>query len=128
MKTFVGLFAISAIFGLLVDATYWFVAGVEPAGVALLSIMTAGLIFCAGYAFVAERDAALEGDDPNKPAERLAGETIEVFTTHSPWPICVAACVLAMLTGVIWSPMLCGLGFAGMLYCCYRLGRESSQV
>ncbi len=127
MKTFVGLFVISAVFGLVVDAVYWFVAKTEPAGVALLSIMTAGLIFCAGYAWIAERDADLEGDDPSKAQESVAGEVIEVFTTHSPWPICIAFCVLAMLTGVIWSPMLGGLGLLGALYCFYRLGVESSQ-
>lgn len=128
MKSFVGIFAIAAAFGLAIDLIYWFVAKVEPAGVALLSVMTIALTFAALYAYLAERDADLEGDDPQKPMESVAGEEMEIFTTHSPWPPLVAVGTLALLVGVVWSPLLAGLGLAGMLYCFYRLGRESARV
>lgn len=128
MKTFVGLFIIAGAFGLAVDISYWFVAKVEPAGVALLSVMTIGLVFAAVYAYFAEKDAELEGDDPNVRRERIAGEEVEIFTTHSPWPVLVALSSLALLAGVTWSPVLAGFGLAGQLYCFYRLGTESART
>ncbi|MGH7736262.1 MAG: aa3-type cytochrome oxidase subunit IV [Candidatus Tyrphobacter sp.] len=127
MKTFSGLFIIAGVFGFFIDVAYWFIAKVEPAGVALLSIMTIGLIFAAVYAYFAERDAKLEGDDPNTPLESVAGEEVEIFTTNSTWPIVIALSTLATLTGIIWSPMLAGLGLLSMLYAFYRLGRESAR-
>jgi hypothetical protein len=126
MKTFVVLFIVAALFGLAVDVVYWFVAHVEPAGIALLSVMTIGLVFAALYATFAERDANLEGDDPNSTAASVAGEEIEIFTTHTPWPVWCAASTLALLCGVVWSPMVAGLGLLALLYGIYRLGRESS--
>ncbi len=62
MKTFVVLFGIAAAFGAAIAVAYWFIAHEEAAGTALLSVMTAALVFATGYAVVAERDARLAGD------------------------------------------------------------------
>ncbi|HET6274622.1 MAG TPA: cytochrome c oxidase subunit 4 [Candidatus Cybelea sp.] len=128
MKTFVGLFAIVAAFGFVIAITYWFVAHEEAAGTALLAIMGAALTFAAGYALLAERDARLEGDDPSETNEQVAGEVLDVFTTASPWPIVIAFCTLALLAGLLWSPVLAIAGLIGMILCFWRLGAESART
>ena len=128
MKTFVGLFAIDAAFGFAIAITYWFVAREEAAGTALLAVMGTALAFTAAYAVLAERDADLEGDDPNESNERIAGEIVDVFTTESPWPILIALCTLALLTGLLWSPLLGVAGLVGMILCFWRLGAESART
>ncbi len=85
---------------------YFFIAHEEGAGTALLGIMTAALSFAALYAVVAERDADLEGDYPNKRNEEVAGENLGIFTTETPYPILIAVSALAMMTGMLWSPLL----------------------
>ncbi|HEY6487317.1 MAG TPA: cytochrome c oxidase subunit 4 [Candidatus Cybelea sp.] len=127
MKAFVGLFAIAAAFGAAIAVAYWFVAHEEATGTALLGIMAAALAFAAGYAVVAERDAQLEGDDPSETTQRVSGEDLGIFTTNSPWPILIALCTLALLTGTLWSPLLGFAGLVGMLLCFWRLGAESAR-
>lgn len=128
MKTFAGLFAIVAAFGIAIAVVYWFVAHEEAAGTALLAVMGAALAFATAYAVVAERDSKLEGDDPDQTPERTAGDVIGVFTIESPWPILIAACTLALLTGLLWAPLLAVAGLAGMLLSFWRLGAESSRT
>jgi Cytochrome c oxidase subunit IV len=128
MKSFVGLFGIAALFGLAIAVAYWFIAHQEGAGTALLGFMFAALAFAAGYAVLAERDADLEGDDPCKTSEEVAGEELGIFTTQSPWPILIAVCTLALLTGALWSPLLAIAGLLGMLLCFWRLGAESART
>ncbi len=128
MKSFVGLFGIAALFGLAIAVTYWFVANEEGAGTALLGFMFAALAFATGYAILAERDAELEGDDPAKRNEEVAGVSLGVFTTETPYPILIAVCTLSLLTGILWSPLLAIAGLAGMLLCFWRLGAESARL
>ncbi|MGA7355835.1 MAG: cytochrome c oxidase subunit 4 [Candidatus Cybelea sp.] len=128
MKSFVGLFGIAALFGLVIAVTYFFVAHEEGAGTALLAVMATALTFAAGYAVLAERDANVEGDDPNQSSEEVAGDDLGVFTVASPWPILIALCTLALLTGMLWSPLLAVAGLVGMLLCFWRLGAESARA
>ncbi len=128
MKTFVAIFMISAAFGAAIAITYFLVAHEEGAGTALLGIMGAALTFAALYAIFAERDADLGGDYPLKTNEEVAGEDLGIFTTASPYPVLIAVCVLATLTGALWSPLLGIAGLVGLLLCFWRLGAESSRV
>jgi hypothetical protein len=128
VRTFVWLFIVAAGFGLAVDIVYWFSSRVEPAGTALLSIMTIAMMWAALYARVAERNARLSGDDPNKKHEEVAGERIGIFTTASPYPILVALCVVFVLAGAVWSPFIGTFALIAMLVCFWRLGCESSRV
>lgn len=128
MRSFVGLFGFSAAFGLAVAIAYFFIAHEEGAGTALLGFMTAALSFAALYAVVAERDADLEGDCPNKRNEEVAGEDLGIFTTETPYPILIAVSALAMMTGMLWSPLLGIAGLIGMLLCFWRLGAESART
>jgi Cytochrome c oxidase subunit IV len=128
VRTFVGLFATAAAFGFAIAIAYWFVAHEEAAGTALLAVMGAALTFAACYAVLAEREAHLEGDNPNETNERVAGEVLDIFTTASPWPILIALCTLALLTGMLWSPLLGIAGLIGLLLCFWRLGTESART
>jgi hypothetical protein len=128
MRTFVGIFLVSAAFGAATAIAYFFIAHEEGAGTALLGFMGAALSFAALYAVMAERDANLEGDYPDKASEEFAGEDLGVFTTETPYPILIAVCTLATLTGTLWSPLLGIAGFFGMLLCFWRLGAESARV
>lgn len=128
MKTFVILFGVAALFGFVVDVIYWFSSKVEPAGTALLSVMTIALVWAALYAVVAERNARLSGDDPSKKHEDVAGEEVGIFTSASPYPILIALCVVFLLAGAVWSPLIGALALVAMIYCFWRLGRESSRV
>jgi hypothetical protein len=128
VKSFVGLFGIAALFGLAIAVTYWFVAHQEAAGTALLGFMFAALAFATGYAVLAERDANLEGDNPCETNEAVAGTDLGIFTTETPYPILIAVCTLALLTGILWSPVVAVAGLIGMLLCFWRLGAESSRA
>ncbi len=128
MKSFVGLFGISAVFGGAVAIAYFFIAHEEGAGSALLGIMTAALSLAALYAVVAERDADLEGDYPNKRNEEVVGEDLGIFTTETPYPVLIAVSALATMTGALWSPLLGIAGLIGMLLCFWRLGAESART
>lgn len=128
MKTFVALFGSSAAFGFVIAIVYFFVAHEEATGTALLAVMGTALTFAAGYAVLAEREANVEGDRPNETNEAVAGDVLGTFTTASPWPILVAVCTLAMLTGILWSPLLGTAGLFGMLLCFWRLGAESART
>lgn len=128
MRTFVAIFGISAAFGAAIAIAYFFVAHEEGAGTALLGIMGAALTFATFYAVFAERDADLDGDYPLKTNEETAGEDLGIFTTASPYPFLIAVCVLAMLTGMLWSPLLGIAGLIGLVLCFWRLGAESSRA
>ena len=128
MKTFVVLFGVAAAFGAAIAVAYWFVAHEEATGTALLSVMTAALVFAAGYAVVAERDARLVGDRPNESLRDAAGEELGVFTIKSPYPILIALCTVLLLSGLLWSPLLAIAALIGILLCFWRLGAESARV
>ncbi|HEX4013939.1 MAG TPA: cytochrome c oxidase subunit 4 [Candidatus Cybelea sp.] len=128
MRSFVALFAFAAAFGAVIAVVYWFVAHEEATGTALLAVMATALAFAAAYAVVAERDARLEGDDPNQTPQTAAGDDLGIFTTNSPFPVLIALCTLALFTGLLWSPLLAVAGLAGMLLCFWRLGAESART
>ena len=127
MRSFVGLFGVASLFGLTIAVTYWFVSHEEGAGTALLGFLFAALAFAAGYAVLAERDANLEGDDPWRTNEQVAGEEIDIVTKATPYPVVIALCTLALLTGVLWSPLLAIVGLAGVGLSLWRLGAESAR-
>ncbi|HTU82966.1 MAG TPA: cytochrome c oxidase subunit 4 [Candidatus Acidoferrales bacterium] len=128
MKTFVVLFGSSAAFGAAIAVTYFFVAHQEAAGTALLGIMTAALAFTAGYAVVAERDADLEGDDPNARRDEASGEIVGVFTTSSAYPIVIALIALCTLLGLLFVPLLGGVSLLALVYVLWRMGAESART
>ena len=127
MRTFVGIFLVSAAFGAAIAIAYFFLAHEEGAGTALLSFMGAALAFAALYAVVAERDADLPGDYPSETSNVVAGEDLGVFTTETPYPILIALCAVAIMTGMLWSPLLGIAGVFGMVLCFWRLGAESAR-
>jgi len=128
MKSFVGIFLVSAAFGAAIAIAYFFFAHEEGAGTALLGFMGAALAFAALYAVVAERDADLPGDYPYESSDEVAGEDLGVFTTETPYPILIAVCTLAIMTGMLWSPLLGIAGLIGLLLCFWRLGAESART
>ncbi len=128
MKSFVGLFACSAAFGLVIAVAYSWVAHEEAAGTILLGIMTAALVFAASYAVIAERNADLDGDKATMTNAASAGEDLGVFTTSSAWPILIAASGALALCGLLWSPLLGVAGFVALILGLWRMGAESSRV
>jgi hypothetical protein len=128
VKSFVGLFLIAAGFGFVIAVAYFFVAHEEAAGTALLAIMTVALVFTAGYAIVAERNAGLVGDRPQETPNDAAGEDLGIFTTQSAWPILIAVSALATLVGLLWSPVLLVAGFVAFCLCLWRMGAESART
>jgi len=122
------MFGCSAGFGAVVAIAYFFIAHEEGAGTALLGFMAAALSFATLYAVAAERDANLEGDNPDQTNAQSAGEDLGVFTTETSYPILIAFATLAILTGALWSPLLAVAGFIGMLLCLWRLGAESARA
>ncbi len=69
--------------------------------------------------------AAIALSDNNQAAR---GEDLGVFTTRSAWPILLAFCVLVVLVGALWVPLLLFAGIAAMLLILWRLGAESSRT
>lgn len=128
MKTFVALFGIAAGFGAAIAVAYWFIAHEEATGTALLAMMTMALVFAAGYAIVAERDADLAGDRPNETLRAAEGEDLGIFTVKSSYPVLIAVCTVALLSGLLWSPLLAGAALIGMILCFWRLGAESAST
>lgn len=124
MKTAIGLFAFSALFGGAIALTYWLIAR-EPAGTILLGLMAAALSFTAAYALVAERSARVEGDSQGAlPVDDGLG----IFTQHSAWPILIALAAATSLIGILWSPLLGIFAIASGLVCLWRLGAESART
>jgi hypothetical protein len=128
LKTFVGLFLISAGFGAAIWIAYYFVAHEESVGTTMLAFLTGALAFAAGYAIRAERNAQLEGDDRALSPEECAGEEVGIFTQNSAYPILAAASTLLALTGLLWSPLLCGFGVVALGLALWRMGAESARV
>jgi Flp pilus assembly protein TadB len=128
MKTFVGLFFSSTVFGLVILIAYWFVSKEETAGSILLGIMTAALAFAAMYAVIAERHANVDGDGQELTPPDVQGEDLGVYTTHSPYPFLVALSCLFMLLGLVYSPLLAFAAIVALLLCLWRLGAESARV
>lgn len=128
MKSFVGIFVCSALFGLAIAVAYAWVAHGEIVGTILLGVMTAALAFAASYALIAERAASLDGDDPNISNDRVAGEDLGVFTTKSRWPILVAAGAALGLCGLPWSPFMTACGLIIVVLCLWRMGAESARM
>jgi hypothetical protein len=127
MRTFVGLFMSSAVFGAAISIIYWF-ASHEYAGALLLGFMFCGLAFAAGYAMLAERDAEIQGDDPQRQHKEAAGEDVGIVTKESAWPTALAFSILWFFIGLVWSDFLLFTGLAAMLFCLWRLGAESARV
>lgn len=128
MKSFVGIFACSAGFGLVIVILYWWVAREETVGTVMLGIMTAALIFAAIYAVIGERNARLDGDAPGLTNADAAGEDLGVFTTASAYPILTALGAGLALCGLIWAPLLGAAGFAIVILCLWRMGAESART
>ncbi len=128
MRSFVGIFACSAGFGLAIAVAYWFVAREETVGTAMLAIMTAALTFTSIYAVIGERNARLDGDAPDLRNSDVAGEDLGVFTTASPYPILVAVGCALGLCGLLWWPLLGAAGLAIVVLCLWRMGAESARV
>ena|SRR6185437_12684476 len=127
MKTFVGLFSIAGAFGAAIAVAYYFVAHEETVGTAMLAVMTAALVLCAGYAVVAERAAALEGDEATATPADAAGDDLGIFTTQSAYPILAATFVLATLLGVLWSPIVAAIASSCLALTLWRMGAESAR-
>jgi hypothetical protein len=127
MKTLVSLFLSSSAFGASICAVYWF-SSHDRGGSLLLGFMSIGLAWAAGYAILAERHSNLAGDDPELRHGERAGEDVGIVTKESPWPACLAFCVLWLLVGVVWSDFLLVTGLLAMLACFWRLAAESSRV
>lgn len=124
MKTAIGLFAFSALFGAAIALTYWLIAR-EPAGTILLGLMAAALSLTATYALLAERKAKVEGD--GKGAMRV-DDDLGIFTQHSAWPILLALAAAMSLVGILWSPLVGIFASAGGIACLWRLGAESART
>jgi cytochrome c oxidase subunit IV len=127
MKTFIGLFLSSAVFGAVISIIYWF-ASREYAGTLLLGFMFCGLAFAAGYATLAERNAAVAGDDGERQHKETAGEDVGIVTKESAWPTALAFSILWFFIGLVWSDFMLFTGIAAMLLCLWRLGAESARV
>lgn len=127
MKTFVGLFSIAGGFGAAIAIAYVFVARQETVGTVLLTVMTVALVLCAGYALVAERSATVEGDAAQESPAGAAGDDLGIFTKESAYPIVAAACALATLLGLLWSPLVAVFGLAGLGLALWRMGAESAR-
>lgn len=127
MKSFVGLFISTAVFAVAICVIYWY-SSHDRGGALLLGFMCVALTFAAGYAFLAEKNAALEGDDPELRHKDAAGEDVTIVTKESPWPFLLAVSILWMFVGLFWSDFLLFTGLAAILLCLWRLGAESSRV
>jgi hypothetical protein len=127
VKTFVGLFLSSAVFGASISIIYWF-SSHEYAGTLLLGFMFCGLAFAALYAMLAEREAQIDGDDKALRHKEVAGEDVGIFTKESPWPPLLALSILWFLIGLIWSDFMLFTGVVAMLLCLWRLGAESART
>lgn len=123
MKIASSVFLSSTLFGLVVALVYWFTTR-ENVGTVLLGLFTAGLSFVYGYFLVIRPKARVDGDEQRIPAE-LAGETIGVFSTESPWPIVTALCIAALLIGIALHPMLAALALIALFVTLWQLVRES---
>jgi uncharacterized membrane protein HdeD (DUF308 family) len=127
MKSLVAVFGVSALFGLTIEVVYAVVARREASGMALLGIMTIALAFAALYAYFAEREAKLEGDDEDAEPPSWAGDDLGVYTSKSAWPILLSACVGLGLLALLWSPVIAALVLVAFLLCLWRLGAESAR-
>ena len=127
MKTFVALFISSATFSASVCTIYWY-SSHEYAGLLLLGLMTLAMSFAAGYAFLAERESHLAGDNPQMTHQQAAGEDLGIVTKESAWPIVVAFSVLWLLIGMVWSDFMIFTGVAALLIAVWRLGAESARI
>ncbi|MDQ2872752.1 MAG: cytochrome c oxidase subunit 4 [Candidatus Eremiobacteraeota bacterium] len=127
MRTFVGLFLSSAAFGIITAVIYWF-CSYDLTGTVLLGLMATALVFAAGYALLAEREAHLDGDSPDISIEDVAGEDLGIFMSKTAWPILMAFSALMLLIGAVWSPFLLFAALTAMLLILWRLGAESSRI
>lgn len=127
MKTGVGLFVSSALFGIAIATAYWF-SSHHPGGTILLGLMAAALAFATVWSMAAEREADLDGDDPQMRQSDAAGEDLGIFTTASAWPILLACSALVLLLGAVWSPFLLLVGVGALVLILWRLGLESARI
>lgn len=119
------LFLSSMTFGIVVAIVYGIWSKFEHTGTVLLGLFAAGFLFVAGYIIVAEREARLSADLPDATPAEARGEALGVFTTASPWPICVALTTTLTLYGVIFSAWLGVLAFVAFVAAVWGWIRES---
>lgn len=115
MKIARRLFISSAIFALVIDVVYYFVAH-EPAGITLLSFLTVGLTVIAVYMFVTERSANLLADKQDATRAEARGEHVGTFILNSPAPFWIALGIFGGLLGLIVAPQATGLGLVALLF------------
>jgi hypothetical protein len=127
VRTGVGLFVSSALFGIAIATIYWF-SSHHYGGTILLGLMATALAFATVWSIAAEREADLDGDDPKMRQSDAAGEDLGIFTTASAWPILMACSALVMLLGALWSPFLLFVGIAAIILILWRLGAESART
>ena len=103
MKIGVRLFLSSMAFAVVVACAY-VVATHDAIGTVMLATMAVALIVIAAWVVVAEREADLDSDDPERTPASAAGENLGVFTLESYWPIVGAFATTLMTIGVVFLP------------------------
>jgi hypothetical protein len=111
MKIAVRLFLSSMIFAVLIAVAYWASTG-DITGVVFLGMMALALIIVAAYIVVAEREADLAADRPDREPAQSAGEVLGAFTLESYWPILAALGSALLLCGIVFTP---GISFTALL-------------
>ena len=108
------LFLSSASFSIAIAAAYWLAAR-EITGTFLLGFMAFAMCVIAGYMIVAEREAALDGDQSTSEDGAGSGELIGTYSIRSPLPIWTALAVGLVLLGIVISPTIAILGLIALL-------------
>ena len=103
------LFALMAVFLLVVSAIYW-VFSKEVAGTTMI-ILSGGLALIVGYylLFTARRLDARPEDRPDAEISEGSGE-VGFFAPHSWWPIALAGSFAIVLIGLVVGPFLVLIG------------------
>jgi hypothetical protein len=124
VRTGIAIFGGSMLFGLVMAAAYWFDTK-EALGTILFGMMGVGLLWVAGYMFATRRTTRFDGDEERAPSE-LAGESIGVFATESPWPIVLAFATMSFVVGTVLHPWLAFFALIGLFVIFWELVREST--
>jgi len=103
VKIGVRLFLSSMLFAVLIAGAY-VIATHDYIGTVMLATMAVALITIAVWIVVAEREADLGGDHPERDASDAVGENLGMFTLESYWPICGALATTLMTIGIVFLP------------------------
>ncbi len=126
------LFALLAVFLVVVAAVYWFVS-YDPTGTTCIAL-SGGFAFIVGYyiLFTARRMDLRPEDRPEAEIAEGAGE-VGFFSPHSYWPVALAAAFTTTVLGLVFGPFLViigvlalGVAVSGMLFE-YYVGVNRSQ-